>query len=90
MRSKCDGGLVDKDTQSKFAVLLRKAAAQDISEDDFWAQFKNLVDAFEYPSAGLAFETATTIGGISTREICCLCGLNLIAISCSRVKTSSI
>jgi hypothetical protein len=55
--------LMDRDTQTKLAALLRAAAAQTLSEDDFWNQFKNLVDPFADSYAGIAHETATHYWG---------------------------
>jgi hypothetical protein len=54
---------MERDTQTKFAALLRAAAAQKVSEDDFWAQFKDLVDPSSDPIAGIAYETATHYWG---------------------------
>lgn len=54
---------MDKETQIKFAALLRAAAARTVTEDDFWARFKNLVDPFADPFAGIAHETATHYWG---------------------------
>jgi len=55
--------MMDKGNYTKFAALLRMAATQAISEDEFWAQFKNLADPFEDPFAGVAYETATHYWG---------------------------
>ena len=54
---------MDRDTQTKLAALLRRAAAQTVSEDEFWSQFKVLVDPFTDPFAGMAHETATHYWG---------------------------
>ena|ERR1700693_4189032 len=54
---------MDRDTQTKFAALLRAAASRTVSEDDFWKQFKSLVDPFTDPVAGIAHETATHYWG---------------------------
>jgi hypothetical protein len=54
---------MDIDVQRKFAALLRAAAEQAIPEEDFWSQFKSLVDPVREPVAGLAFESATHYWG---------------------------
>jgi hypothetical protein len=54
---------MDKDTKAKLAALLRAAAGRAIPEDQFWKQFKAMVDPFTDPFAGDAFETATHYWG---------------------------
>lgn len=54
---------MENDTRTKFASLLRAAAAQTISEDEFWKEFNALVDSFADPIAGMAHETATHYWG---------------------------
>ena len=54
---------MDKNVQTKFASLLRAAAARGVSEDDFWKQFDALIDPFADPFAGVAYETATHYWG---------------------------
>lgn len=54
---------MEKDTRTKFAVLLKAAAALTISEGEFWRQFNSLVDPFADPIAGMAHETATHYWG---------------------------
>jgi hypothetical protein len=44
--------------QKELASLLRAAATQAVTEKDFWAQFKSLVDPAREPIAGLAYESA--------------------------------
>jgi len=81
---------MDKDTKAKLAALLRAAAGRAIPEDQFWKQFKAMVDPFTDPFAGDAFETATHFGGTSTREICFLSGLSLMCTSSCKARTHSI
>ena len=50
---------MELDTQKNLAALLRAAAAQTVSEEDFWAQFEKLVDPIAEPVADLAYESAT-------------------------------
>lgn len=54
---------MELDVQKKLASLLRAAATQTISEKDFWAQFKSLVDPLREPIAGLAYESAVHYWG---------------------------
>jgi hypothetical protein len=54
---------MDTDTQTKLAALLRAAAVRTVSEDDFWREFKTLIDPFADPVAGIAYETATHYWG---------------------------
>lgn len=49
---------MDRETQTKLAALLRAAAARAVPEDDFWRQFKTLIDPFSDRFAGIAHETA--------------------------------
>jgi hypothetical protein len=55
--------MMELDTQKKLAALLRGAARLTVAEEDFWAQFKRLVDPVAEPVAGLAFESATHYWG---------------------------
>lgn len=53
----------DKDNRMKLAALLRSAAAQTISEHDFWKRFDDLVRGADDRLAGIVFETATHFWG---------------------------
>jgi hypothetical protein len=55
--------MMERDVQEKLAALLRAAAAQSVSEKDFWAQFKALADPVREPVAGFAYESATHYWG---------------------------
>lgn len=50
--------MMERDIQRKLAALLRAASAQTIAEEEFWAQFKDLVDPVRESIAGLAYESA--------------------------------
>lgn len=54
---------MDRETQVRLAALVRAAAAQAVSEGDFWTQFKALVNPFADPFAGIAYEIATHYWG---------------------------
>jgi hypothetical protein len=54
---------MDPETQKKFAMLLRNAASQTMSESDFWSKFNHLTDSVDDPIAGFAYEAATHYWG---------------------------
>lgn len=56
------GDPMEPDVRRKLAALLRSAASQAVSEDDFWDQFNGLANLGQ-PAAALAFESATHYWG---------------------------
>jgi hypothetical protein len=49
--------------RKQLAVLLRRAAAQSIPEDEFWAEFNALSDRLKGPVVEVALESATHYWG---------------------------
>jgi hypothetical protein len=49
--------------RKQLAVLLRKAAAQTISESEFWTEFKTLAPRLKGPVVEVALESATHYWG---------------------------
>ncbi len=54
---------MDLDIRKQFADLLRAAASQTISEQDFWDKFKTLEVSANDTFSNVAFETATHFWG---------------------------
>lgn len=54
---------MNMETKKNFAILLRGAANQTISEAEFWEKFKNLDAPADDPVAQVAYENATHFWG---------------------------